>query len=401
VRRVTPVLLAALWVGLLTLPLQVRVEKMGEGLARFEPRLDRSATIALGVAAVGLAFLALGRLHALAPVASGVAGAGRLLGRARDRVAASPPLAWAAATLPVALALALPLGGNAYHVSVGTQTAIYVGLALGLNIVVGQAGLLVLGYAAFYGVGAYTYAVLNRDLGVGFWLGLAAGAAVAALFGLLLGAPTLRLSGDYLAIVTLGFGEMTRIVFVTSDRLTGGPNGILGIDRPRLGRWEASDVDLYLMAVAMVVVVAAISLRLNRSRLGRAWVAMREDETAARVMGIDITRMRLLAFSLSASWAGVCGVFFAAKQSFISPESFTFLESVTVLAMVVLGGMGSVGGVIAGAVILALLPEALRQFSDYRMITLAGLMIALMVFRPQGLFPSRRRRLELTEDEGR
>jgi branched-chain amino acid transport system permease protein len=218
------------------------------------------------------------------------------------------------------------------------------------------------------------------------------------LFGLAVGGPTLRLRGDYLAIVTLGFGEMMRVFLITADRLTGGPNGILGIARPHLLGREFSDPAFYWLTLAFVLATTAVSGRLNRSRVGRAWMAMREDETAARAMGLDITRLRLLAFSLSALWAGLCGAFFAAHQQFVSPESFTFNESVSVLAMVVLGGMGSIPGVIAGAVILGLLPEVLRGVAEYRMIALSGLMIAMMIFRPQGLFPDVRRKLELKEE---
>jgi branched-chain amino acid transport system permease protein len=387
------------WIGLLLLPLTLRVEKRAQDEAEFHPRPWRAAYVGAGVAAAGALFALGRRLRAGAAWGSRLAGpraaAGALARRAGRRGRA------ALVGLVLAGAAALPLGGNPYYVAVATQTTIYVCLALGLNVVVGQAGLLVLGYAAFYGAGAYTYAILSRDLGLTFWLGMPAGALAAALFGLLLGAPTLRLRGDYLAIVTLGFGEMMRIVLMTADRLTGGPNGIAGIARPRLLGWEASDAVLYLLTLALVVVVAAVSQRLNRSRIGRAWMAMREDETAARAMGIDVTRMRLLAFSISAAWAGVAGAFFAAKQSFISPESFSFLESVTVLAMVVLGGMGSIAGVVAGAVLLSLLPEVLREVQDYRMISVAGLMIMMMIFRPQGLFPDVRRQLELADEAER
>ena len=407
-KKAAVAVLVGAWIGLLLLPLNVRVTKLGQDEARLETHLGRSLWIAAGVAAAGIAMLLLARAR-LSGLGQGLKRRVEVAsGAARGWLSASSGRRAGAIALPLVLALALPLSNNPYYLSVGTQAAIYVGLALGLNIVVGQAGLLVLGYAAFYAVGAYSYGILSTQWHLPFWLGLPIGALLAALFGLGLGAPTLRLRGDYLAIVTLGFGEMMRIVLITADRLTGGPNGISNIEAPsffgpspssHLPGWLNDAAAFYWLTLGLVVVTTVLSDRLNRSRLGRAWMAMREDETAARAMGINITWIRLLAFMLSACWAGLCGVFFAAKQTFISPESFTFVESVSVLAMVILGGMGSIPGVIAGAVILSLLPEVLRGVAEYRMIALSGLMIVMMIFRPQGLFPNLRRTLEL-KDEG-
>ena len=294
--------------------------------------------------------------------------------------------------LAIVAASLIPLGLNRYVIDVLTQVGIYVTLALGLNIVVGLAGLLDLGYVAFYAVGAYTYGLLSTRVGLSFWEVLPLGALFAALFGVLLGIPVLRLKGDYLAIVTLGFGEMIRITLNNWDSLTRGPNGIIGIARPRiLGFVFSSPIHYYYLILVIVIVTIFIVERLNRSRIGRAWTAMRDDELAAEVMGVNLMHAKLLAFALGATWAGVAGVFFAAKMTFISPESFTFFESVIILCMVVLGGMGSVPGVILGASLLVILPEFMRQFALYRMLIFGGAMVVMMVLRPQGILGSTRR----------
>jgi branched-chain amino acid transport system permease protein len=318
--------------------------------------------------------------------------------RGRER---SP--SWIRAATPwivLAAACVAPLGMNAYGLNVATDAGIYVCLALGLNIVVGMAGLLVLGYAAFYAVGAYTYAILSTQCHVSFWVALPIGGALAALFGLILGLPVLRLRGDYLAIVTLGFGEITRITLNNWDSFTHGPNGIMGIAPPSLfGFTFTQPLHFYYLALGFVASVAYLSHRLERSRIGRAWVAMREDETAAEAMGVPTVRLKLLAFTLSAAWGGFAGVLFASKQLFVSPESFNFMESVMILCMVVLGGMGSVPGVILGAVLLAFLPEVLRGVAQYRLIVFGAAMVVLMQYRPQGLWPSARHFMEAEEEE--
>src|SRR3972149_4022587 len=223
----------------------------------------------------------------------------------------------------------------------------------------------------------------------------------AAGIGFILGIITLRLRGDYLAIVTLGFIHIVHLVLNNWDSLTGGPNGILGIARPSIASFKFSQpIHFYYLILAIAVLTAAVINRLNNSRIGRAWIAMREDEVAAEAMGIDTTRMKCLAFSLGAFWAGLAGVFFAGKFAFVSPESFTFFESVLVLAMVVLGGMGSIPGAIFGAMIIIILPEVLRGFAAYRMLIFGASLVAMMVFRPQGLIGSPRRKVELhPEDE--
>lgn len=307
-----------------------------------------------------------------------------------------------AAGLLILILGVLPVFLNRYAIDIAIIAGIYIVLALGLNIVVGLAGLLVLGYIAFYAVGAYTFALLSTQYHVSFWMSLPIGGLLAAIFGLLLGAPTLRLRGDYLAVVTLGFGEITRIILNNWDKVTGGPNGIMGIGRPEIFGYRFNNPGAFYYLILLMIVFTAIGVRrLNESRIGRAWVAIREDEVAAEAMGINTTGMKLLAFSLGAAIAGIAGVFYAAKMTFISPESFTFLESIIILCMVVIGGIGSIPGVILGAVVLIVLPESLRGFQDYRMLVFGASMVVMMVFRPQGLLGGSTRRMELEPEDDR
>ena len=291
------------------------------------------------------------------------------------------------AILAVGLLL-LPLGLNSYFVDVLTLAGLYALLALGLNITVGYAGLLDLGYAAFYAVGAYLYAILSTRLG------LPIGGIGAALTGMLLGMVTLRLRGDYLAIVTLGFIQIVHLVLNNWDSVTNGPNGILNIGRPVLPLpglgWMTLDepIHFYYLILFLIVIVYFAIRRLDRSWVGRAWIAIREDALAAELMGINTTGMKILAFTLGAMVAGVAGVFFAGRFAFVSPESFTFFESVIILSMVVLGGMGSLPGVVIGAVVLVLLPEIFREFSSYRMLAFGAALVLMMIFRPQGIIRS-------------
>ncbi len=290
--------------------------------------------------------------------------------------------------------LSLPWTLDRYSTDILVLTGIYIMLSLGLNVVVGFAGLLDLGYVAFYAVGAYTYALLSSWFGLSFWPALALGGFFSMIFGVLLGIPVLRLRGDYLAIVTLGFGEIIRLVLNNWDNVTKGPNGILGIGRPYIGAMKLyQPMHFFYLVVALCIFTIFIVGRLNRSRLGRAWAALREDETAAECMGINITYTKLTAFAFGATWAGLGGVIFAAKQTFVSPESFTFFESVIILCMVVLGGMGSIPGVILGALVLTVLPEALRDLTLYRPMLLGGAMVLMMVLRPQGFIRTRGDRL--------
>lgn len=318
----------------------------------------------------------------------------------------------------VLVALVWPFFGSRGAVDIATLILIYVMLGLGLNIVVGLAGLLDLGYVGFYAVGAYSYALLSHYYGLGFWICLPIAGLMAALFGFLLGFPVLRLRGDYLAIVTLGFGEIIRILLRNLTSITGGPNGISGIDKPTLfnltferrapegmqtfheffGIAYNSNykvIFLYLVALLLVLLTLFVINRLLRMPIGRAWEALREDEIACRALGLNPTLIKLSAFTLGACFAGFAGSFFAARQGLVSPESFTFIESAIILAIVVLGGMGSQLGVILAAIVMILLPELMREFSEYRMLMFGAMMVLMMIWRPQGLLPMQRPHLEL------
>ena len=347
-----------------------------------------------------------------------------------------PRKPWLGVTLVgIALLLApLVVGaslGNAW-VRVLDFAALYIMLALGLNIVVGYAGLLDLGYIAFYAVGAYTWALLaSPHFGVHwpFWAILPIGAVIACFFGVLLGSPTLKLRGDYLAIVTLGFGEIVRIFLNNLNapiNVTNGPQGITLIDPVAIGgfRFSGSSEILgislsgpqkyYFLLVALAIFVVIINLRLQHSRIGRAWQAIREDEIAAKAVGINTRNIKLLAFAMGASFGGIAGGIFAAMQGFVSPESFSLIESIMILAMVVLGGMGHIPGVILGAVLLTVLPEVLRYGvgplqvavfgkmlidpESLRMLIFGLALVLVMRFKPAGLWPSPERKRELQGD---
>lgn len=283
--------------------------------------------------------------------------------------------------------LILPLFIPDYFLDVIILVGIYVILALGLNVVVGFAGLLNLGFVAFYAVGAYSYALLNTRYGLGFWSALPFSVGISTVAGFLLAIPALRLRGDYLAIVTLGFGEIIRLILNNWDSLTKGPNGIPGIAPPHLFSLSLESLpSYYYLVLCFVLLTLSITAKIASSRIGRAWLAIREDEIAASIVGINTTTYKLYAFAYGAFWAGLAGTIFAAKMRFVSPESFTFMESVFVLCMVILGGLGSIRGVILGALILVLLPEILREIQIYRMLALGAGLVLLMVFRPQGLF---------------
>ncbi|TLX53921.1 high-affinity branched-chain amino acid ABC transporter permease LivM [Stutzerimonas nosocomialis] len=319
----------------------------------------------------------------------------------------------------VVVALVWPFYASRGAVDIATLILIYVMLGIGLNIVVGLAGLLDLGYVGFYAVGAYTYALLAEYAGFGFWTALPIAGMMAALFGFLLGFPVLRLRGDYLAIVTLGFGEIIRILLRNLTDITGGPNGIGSIPKPTLfglsfdrrapegmqtfheffGLAYNSSykvIFLYLIALLLVLLALFVINRLMRMPIGRAWEALREDEIACRALGLNPTIVKLSAFTIGASFAGFAGSFFAARQGLVTPESFTFIESAMILAIVVLGGMGSQLGVILAAVVMVLLQE-MRGFNEYRMLIFGLTMIVMMIWRPQGLLPMQRPHLELKQ----
>ena len=312
--------------------------------------------------------------------------------------------------LLVALVLPIVFADNRYVVDTATTVLIYVMLGWGLNVVVGLAGLLDLGYVAFYAVGAYTYGLLATQFGWGFWQALPVAGAMAAPFGIVLGWPTLRLRGDYLAIVTLAFGEIIRVILVNWTEMSGGPNGITSIPRPSffgLPFKPPGDeptfasffgleysphqriIFLYYLILALALLTNLFVSRLRKLPIGRAWEAMREDEIACKAMGINARNVKLSAFALGAMLGGFAGVFFAARQGFISPESFTFNESAIILAIVVLGGMGSQLGVVLASLVLVLLPELGRDFAEYRMLLFGAAMILIMIWKPGGILARR------------
>ncbi len=308
-----------------------------------------------------------------------------------QRAIASPVARYAVYGLLLLFVFLLPLRvGQYWNYTIGT-VGIYVLLGLGLNIVVGLAGLLDLGYVAFFAIGAYSVALLTapepHNLQWGFWVALPIGIVMAALAGILLGIPVLRMRGDYLAIVTLGFGEIIRILS-RSDLLndfSGGPRGVRAIAGPTLfGRPFNSDVDYVYLILLAVILIIFVTNRLQNSRVGRAWIAMREDETVAQAMGINTLRHKLLAFAIGAAFAGLGGVLFAARNQFTGPEDHNLMVSINVLSVVIVGGMGSIPGVIAGAFALKGLPEVLRQLENYRVMAFGALLVVMMILRPEG-----------------
>lgn len=294
--------------------------------------------------------------------------------------------------LTILISLLLPIFASTYVIDTATLAGIYIILALGLNIMVGYTGLLNLGFAAFYAIGAYCYALLNTGLNLGFWISLPLSMLMSALAGFLVGIPALRLRGDYLAIVTLGFGEITRIVLNNWMTVTRGPNGIPGIERPSLFGFELRGVtEYYYLVIFFVFFTGFLIQRVINSKAGRAWMSIRDDEIAASAMGINTFLYKLYAFTFGALWAGLAGQLFAAKMRFVSPESFTFLESVLIVAMVILGGQATIMGPVIGAVILVALPEILREFEQWRMLFLGAVLIFMMIFRPQGIVDAKGR----------
>jgi branched-chain amino acid transport system permease protein len=386
--------------GLFVLLIGVRTDQGPAGALVFTTRFGALAAILAAVFAVSLlrAMIWRGRPIAL------------------DRYVPPPLKALASGLVPFAalallgFALAVPLlfYSNRYLLDLGILILTYVMLGWGLNIVVGLAGLLDLGYVAFYAVGAYSYALIAQQFGLSFWICLPVAGILAAFWGVLLGFPVLRLRGDYLAIVTLGFGEIIRLILLNWQDFTGGPNGISSIPRPtffglpftagdegfaaKLGLEYSPThrvVFLYYLILALALLTNWVTLRLRRLPIGRAWEALREDEIACRALGINTTTTKLTAFAMGAMFGGFAGSFFATRQGFISPESFTFGESALVLAIVVLGGMGSQLGVAIAAAAMLGGFELFREFEQYRMLVFGGAMVAIMVFRPRGLVATR------------
>jgi branched-chain amino acid transport system permease protein len=340
------------------------------------------------------------------------AGWGGLSGRAQERASALPAgqqqaLHWGRIALGVLLLLFLPMILRTYLTEVINNVGLFILMGLGLNIVVGFAGLLDLGYVAFFAIGAYTMGALTSQgelglVGMSFWAALPLAVSASVLAGIVLGIPVLRMRGDYLAIVTLGFGEIIRILALSDflAPLIGGAQGILKIPKARVGGLEfVAPETLYYLILAGCLIAAFVSWRLRDSRLGRQWMAMREDEDVAEAMGISLVQTKLLAFAIGAAFSGMSGAIFASKLSSIFPHSFNLLISINVLCLIIVGGMGSLPGVVVGALILVGLPELLREFAEYRLLMYGALLIVMMLARPEGFWPEETRRRELREFE--
>lgn len=384
------------------------------------PRLP----ICVGLAVLLWAALRLGRQRRLA--VSPAAGSARV----RERLRELPALRWTLIVLVVAAAVAVPpLLSGFWQTVLVNETGVYVLLAAGLNVVVGWAGLLDLGYIAFFAIGAYTTAYFTGTLPVkppfvlNPFYAIVFAVLACVLAGLLLGTPTLRLRGDYLAIVTLGFGEIVRITALNADKITNGPRGATSIPHPSITlpfglhftvpgvdwrvnwngslRWNIDSLPYWYLLLVVVVIVVFLLNRLEHSRIGRAWTAIREDEVAAQANGVRTVRMKLLAFAIGASTSGVAGVIYASKVGFINPDNFILQYSIFVLAYVIFGGMGSLSGVVLGAAFLTALPEFLRSYvpAADRPIYLGGVLVVMMIFRPAGLVPARRRQMEISMHE--
>jgi branched-chain amino acid transport system permease protein len=386
--------------GLFSLMLGLRTDTGGTGRLQVSPRPGLLATAVAAVFAGRLLIALIARSHIAADLA-------------RSLQAKTPEfekLGRFAAPALLALALLAPVlfYSNRYLLDLGILVLTYIMLGWGLNIVVGFAGLLDLGYVAFYAVGAYSYALLAQNFGLSFWICLPLAGILAAFWGVMLGFPVLRLRGDYLAIVTLAFGEIIRIVIVNWQSFTNGPNGISGIPRPSFFGIPFNDSEggfaaffglefnpvhriifLFYLILALALLTNFVTLRLRRLPIGRAWEALREDEIACRSLGINTTNTKLTAFAMGAMFGGFAGSFFATRQGFISPESFVFMESALVLAIVVLGGMGSQLGVAVAALVMIGGFEFFRQFEQFRMLVFGTAMVAIMVWRPRGLIATR------------
>lgn len=310
-----------------------------------------------------------------------------------------PTRYWYAALLLIGILLPLPMDN--YIRAVLWQAGIYVLLGLSLNIIVGYAGMFQLGHAAFYALGAYTMAILNLKLGVPIFLGMIAAVVMAGAAGFLITRPILHLRGDYLAIVTIAFGEIVRMLLVNNiGGITGGANGLFGIDQPSLFGFKFHTTLSHYYLVLFFVIITIIAMRrLENSRLGRAWTYVREDEVAAEAMGVNTVRVKATAFLLGSAWAGLAGALYATRISVISPDLGRFLESVIMFCIVVLGGTGSIPGVFVGTAGMIILPELFRFVKDWRDGFVGLAMVLMMIFRPMGLWPSRRVALEMGEDE--
>lgn len=402
-------LTVAIWFMILFFPIMVMKVSVSRGVAEIQFRWN--LLLPIGAAGFVLSFiwrhaLVWNESHGNAKKGDGATVNSSSLTRRPSSISANPFSRSVGALLLLMFAVAFPFLFGMYHTNVMITAFIYVILGLGLNIVVGLGGLLNLGYAAFFGVGAYTYGLIWKYVGPSFvaagfdpgwlfWISLPVAGVVAMLFGVLLSLPVLRLRGDYLAIITLAFGEIFHMVMQNSSDLTGGATGISLIPRPWfLGRKLApGDAATYIYFIALVVVIITIFVvrRIEDSRVGRALEAMREDQIACQSMGVDLVKNKLITFALGAFWAGLAGVLMAAQTTYINPDSFTLSESMIMLMSVVVGGTGSIPGVIAGAMILKLLPEYFRMLAQYRMLIYGIAMVLIIIFKSDGLIPRKRK----------
>ncbi len=397
-------LLTSLWFGLLTLPILVlKVNPLEDSIIFRWHNLAYTIVSVFFIACIYNFFRARAQKNEIKQTVKREESQKKHKTNALLKALANPSLRKPALGVLLLFLVAMPFISSIYQINIMISALLYIMLGLGLNIVVGLAGQLVLGYAAFYAVGAYTYGLLFMYFDFGFWAALPIGGLMAVIFGLVLGFPVLRLKGDYLAIVTLGFGEIVRLILENWSDVTNGPAGVANIPRPsffgmEMNVTEATNYTYYIMLVAVIVTIIVVN-RIKYSRIGLALQALREDEIACEAMGIDITKVKLSAFALGSCWAGFAGVIFAAKTTYINPASFTFMESAMVLSMVVMGGMGSTLGVTIAACILILLPEYLRTFSEYRMLIFGGAMVLMMIFRPQGLVSGEKRKYRINTGE--
>jgi branched-chain amino acid transport system permease protein len=401
---------ALIALGLFSLLLGLQTETGSTGALEVYPRPGLLAVM------VGLTFA--GRLAVVLLFGSGAWFKSRLFASRGAKDTLGTLVKWLVGPGLLIFAFAAPIlfYSNRYYLDLGILVLTYVMLGWGLNIVVGLAGLLDLGYVAFYAVGAYSYALMAEHTGLSFWVCLPVAGILAAFWGVLLGFPVLRLRGDYLAIVTLAFGEIIRLVLINWQSFTGGPNGISGIPRPSFFgipftntedgfaatfglEWSPTHrvVFLYYVILILALLTNLVTVRLRRLPIGRAWEALREDEIACRSLGINTTNTKLTAFAIGAMFGGFAGAFFATRQGFISPESFVFGESALILAIVVLGGMGSQVGVAVSALVMIGAFELFREFSQARMLVFGAAMVAIMVLRPRGLVSTREPSIYLKE----
>ncbi len=398
-------LATAVWFMALLFPLMVMKVNVARGVAQIQFRWNLLPLVGVGAFVLSYAW----RIALEWNERRGTTKSERMFGGIKAFGAAylaRPAVRTSSLLVLLAFVIAFPFLFGMYHTNVMITAFIYVILGLGLNIVVGLGGLLNLGYAAFFGVGAYTYGLIWKYIGPSFvaagmdpgwlfWISLPLAGIIATIFGILLSLPVLRLRGDYLAIITLAFGEIFRMVMQNSGDLTGGATGISLIPRPwffgqKLPPTKAATY-IYFIAIVLVIITIFVVRRIEDSRVGRALEAMREDEVACEAMGIDLVKNKLITFALGAFWAGIAGVLMAAQTTYINPDSFTLWESIIILMAVVIGGTGSIPGVIGGAILLKLLPEYFRALAQYRMLIYGIAMILVIIFKPDGLIPRKRK----------